>query len=285
MIAEKDFAGRQMRGARELQEDAYAFSDLPGKDGRPEGLLVVVADGMGGHNSGERASEVALEAFVDSFHRTPGPVRERLRKSMAASNTAIAQELERAPELEGMGTTLLAAAVTRDGIHWISVGDSVLYLLRKGELKRLNADHSFRPYLREMIESGELTPEKAAKHPFRNLLRSALLGEEIELTDAPEHPFALEEGDLILAATDGLQTLSDDEIAGVLAGDLRPEAATPAAALLHAVQNAKKSKQDNATVAVILFAKEALSAEAPADREKPDSMTKTIIRKPGTRRS
>jgi len=281
MIAEKDFAGRQMRGARERQEDAYAFSDIPGNDGRTEGLLVVVADGMGGHNSGELASELALEAFVDSFHRGLGPVRERLQKSMTASNAALAKELKRSPELEGMGTTLVAAAIKADGIHWISVGDSVLYLLRNGVLKRLNADHSFRPYLREMIQTGELTPEKAAKHPFRNLLRSALLGEEIELTDSPEHPLPLEEGDMILGATDGLQTLSDEEIARLLARTPRTEAATPAGDLLRAVQDANKPKQDNATVAVILFARDALAAQPASDSEKSESITTTIVKKPG----
>ena len=74
MIAEKDFAGRQTRGSRGHQEDAYAFSDIVATDGsnRVEGLLAVIADGMGGHTSGEQASELALESFIDAFHKAGG---------------------------------------------------------------------------------------------------------------------------------------------------------------------------------------------------------------------
>lgn len=268
-----------MRGARDRQEDSYAFSEIPGSDGSPAGLLVVVADGMGGHNSGEKASELALEAFVENFHGTSGTMFRRLRKSMLAANAAIAAELKHSPGLDGMGTTLVAAAVTREGVHWISVGDSVLYLLRKGELKRLNADHSFRPLLREMIAAGKLTPEKAARHPFRNLLQSALQGGAIELADSPEHPIALEEGDLVLAGTDGLQTLSDDEIARALAGAPFAEAAVPVGELLRAVKAAKKPKQDNATAAVILFSREAITSRQPAGSGPVESSKTTVIKK------
>ena len=280
MIVEIDYAGRQMRGGRERQEDAYAFSDILGHDEKSEGLLVVVADGMGGHTSGETASVLAMEAFVDRFHRETGPIQERLQNSMTASNFALAEKFKRVPELKGMGTTLLAAAVTLHGVHWISVGDSMLYLLRKGELKRLNADHSFRSFLDIMIQTGELTPEKAARHPFRNLLRSALQGDDIELTDSPEHPLGLQEGDLILAATDGLQTIPDAEIEQLLAKAPAGQAAWVAESLLQTVKKCKKPKQDNATVTVIRFATKSLSAKTAS----PTRRSKTVVRKPGKRR-
>jgi len=273
MIVEKDFAGRQMRGGREQQEDAYAFSDIVGKHGRKEGLLVVVADGMGGHTSGEKASKLAVKAFLNQFRHESGTLRERLQSSMTASNAALATEFKRKPELEGMGTTLLAATITAAGIHWISVGDSLLYLLRRGTLKRLNADHSFRTFLHAMIETGELTPEQAAVHPFRNLLHSALLGDEIELTDAPEDPLELQEGDLILAASDGLQTLTDDEITRVLTSVPHKKVGTPADALLQAVKKCKHPRQDNTTVAVIR-----VSRKAPGKPRRPARHTKKPTR-------
>src|SRR4029077_19092462 len=123
VIAEKDFAGRQSRGARELQEDAYAFSEIIGADGKNEGILVVVADGMGGHSAGELASELALKNFIAAFHETTGKIDKRLGKAVQAANEAIAAELQRDPKCEGMGTTLVAACVTPAGIEWISVGD------------------------------------------------------------------------------------------------------------------------------------------------------------------
>ena len=218
---------------------------------------MVIADGMGGHVSGEKASKLAIKAFVRQFHRESGPVPGRLQSSMTASNNALAAEFKRKPELEGMGTTLLAVAVMTEGLHWISVGDSMLYLLRKGALRRLNADHSFRPFLQAMVENGEITPEKAAVHPFRNLLRSALLGDEIELTDLSEQPVPLRGGDLILAATDGLQTLSDTDIARTLTHVPGRNATDFSDALLQAVKDRKMPRQDNTTVAVVRFSPKA----------------------------
>src|SRR5476651_2642240 len=107
MIAEIDFAGRQTRGKRTQQEDAYAFSDIPGTGDPMEGLFVVVADGMGGHTSGDHASELALDNFVDAFHLAEGTLKERFRLALRTANDAIAQEMKNFPDLEGMGTTLL----------------------------------------------------------------------------------------------------------------------------------------------------------------------------------
>src|SRR4051794_29491952 len=101
MIAEKDFAGRQCLGSRRGQEDAYAFSELP----NGEGIVVVVADGMGGHSAGEFASEMALKNFVAAFHNAQGQVASRLEEALRGANQAIAAEFERDPRYEGMGTT------------------------------------------------------------------------------------------------------------------------------------------------------------------------------------
>lgn len=251
MTRHTDFACRMMRGERERQEDASLFSKIHGKNGNSTGLLVLVADGMGGHTAGERASKLAIKTFVKQFKSGGKTLRNRLNQSMTAANDALARESGRNPELDGMGTTLLAVAVMGNRIQWISVGDSMLYLLRDGALKRLNDDHSFRPFLREMVENGELSEEKAAIHPFRNLLRSALSGTKIELTDSPERPLDLRDGDLIIAATDGLQTLPDEEITSVLNVVANRNARTQAEALLRAVRKRKNKKQDNTTVAIV----------------------------------
>ena len=138
---------------------------------------MVIADGMGGHTSGEQASEMALENFVEAFHRAEGPAGSRFQGAVTAANDAIASALKDAPELEGMGTTFVAAAITPQGIEWISVGDSPLFLWRAGELMRLNADHSFRPMLHDMVESNEIKPVNIAQSiRLKNLLRAALPG-------------------------------------------------------------------------------------------------------------
>lgn len=260
MIAEKDFAGRQTVGRRKRQEDTYAFSDVSGAGESGEGLFVVVADGMGGHTSGEQASELALENFVDAFHLAEGATGARFKSALLAANEAITRELKESPSLAGMGTTILAAAVTPGGLEWLSVGDSPLYLWRAGELARLNADHSFRPMLDEMVVSGELKHADALKHPLKNLLRAALTGRRIDMIDQPPEPVQLREGDIVLVATDGIQTLRDDEIAAVVSKLAHAEASVIAAALLQAVLDADYVKQDNATVAIIKAAEAGFAA-------------------------
>jgi serine/threonine protein phosphatase PrpC len=251
MIAERECAGRQCLGKRAAQEDAYAFSEIACGDGAT-GLLVVVADGMGGHAAGDLASDLAVRKFVAAFHRPGETVAERLATACEVANAAIAAAIEDDPDrCEGMGTTLVAAAFTPAGIEWISVGDSLLWLWRDGSLRRLNADHSFRPVLREMIERGELTEEQAAKSALRNRLRAALIGGEIALLDASPAAHPLQAGDVVLIASDGLMTLPERAIADLLGASTDAGAEEIATRLLRAVLDADKPKQDNATVAVV----------------------------------
>ena len=252
LTPERDFAGRQCLGKRSEQEDAYAFSEIPGTGDAPGGLLIVLADGMGGHSAGHEASDLAVRAFVSAFHRKVSALPARLAAALHSANTAISEAIKASPEsLEGMGTTLVAVAITPAGLAWISVGDSPLYLRRGGQLQRINDDHSFRPILIEMVEKGEITQEQATHSSLRNRLRAALTGEEIALVSASAKPLVLIEGDLILAASDGLQTLNDEAIAKIIeeAGDA--DAAQTATQLLEAVLGAARPKQDNATVAIL----------------------------------
>ena len=252
MIAEKDFAGRQSVGKRAGQEDTYAFSEIPGRPGAATGLLLLVADGMGGHSAGQRASELAVRTFVRAFHGGGETLHDRFTGALDAANDALAAAIEADPDyLEGMGTTLLAVAATPLGLEWISVGDSPLYLLRRGTLSRLNADHSFRPVLHEMVGKGEITEEQAATSSLRNRLRAALVGGEIALVDLSPTPLPLIEGDIVLAGSDGLQTLSDGAIAQVLQQNVEKEASPLAMLVVQAVLDAQQPRQDNTTAAIL----------------------------------
>jgi protein phosphatase len=252
MNAERHFAGRQCVGKRAHQEDAYAFSECDGVDGAPKCLLAVVADGMGGHAAGSEASDLAVRKFVAAFHRPGASIAARLADALDVANASIAEAIEADPDRrEGMGTTLVAASVSPAGLEWISIGDSPLWLWHDGKLQRMNADHSFRPLLQELVARGELTPEQAATSALRNRLRAALIGGEMPLVDASSAPHPLAPGDVVLATSDGLQTLPDDAIAKVLSANAVGDAAEIATQLLHAVLAVEKPKQDNATVALI----------------------------------
>jgi serine/threonine protein phosphatase PrpC len=152
----------QIQGARERQEDAVTYRSFD--DG--ESLLLVLADGMGGHQGGEIASRTSVDAFVSAFFTEWSHVKTsfRLFGSLNRANKDLEVIGKKNAELEGMGSTLLAAVLSRDGISWISVGDSLLLRVRAGKVKRLNEDHSMVPLLEEAVKKGKLTSEEAATH-------------------------------------------------------------------------------------------------------------------------
>lgn len=240
LVAEVDFAGRQSVGMRANQQDAYGVVPPEDMDGG-RSLLAIVADGMGGHAAGEIASETALQALVDGFFNDAvSDDGSRLWAGLELANERIREVVAKRPTLRGMGTTVIAALFRDDTIRWISVGDSPLYLLRDGVLRRLNKLHVDFP---EGVEE----PVVAAQHVA---LASAIIGERLfEVDDA--NPFPLVGGDLLILASDGLNTLSEDELLSCLRSEPSATAATRADALLRAVESHHLPRQDNTTVIVV----------------------------------
>lgn len=240
-------SGKQSLGEREAQEDAFRIVRQSEQDPNSD-ILLLVADGMGGHVGGEIASNLALEEFERHFStvsQNPKP-RLRLKESLLAANAAIAARIKSDTRLAGMGCTLLGALKLGNRLIWVSVGDSVLFMLRGKRLIRLNADHSLYGELMDMVSQGKLTQAEADANPRRNALRSAVMGEPISLIDL--NATTLEPGDLILLATDGLETLSDKQIQKILMADPKADMRGLTSDLLNAVEARAKPKQDNSTV-------------------------------------
>ncbi len=255
-VREQDFAVRQHQGTRENQEDSYSLAEttLPG-DAPASRLLLVVGDGLGGHAGGSVASYLAVNAFLRSFEGRSGKVPDRLRGALDTANETLGLVSARMPAVApSMGTTLLALLVGRDRVQWISVGDSPLFLFRDGKLSRLNADHSFAPELESRVREGSLTEEEAERHPGRHRLQSALLGSPIALVDLPANPHALEPGDVLIAASDGILTLAMRAIERILTYGRDSSAGKLADALIFAVRQANHPRQDNTTVALVKIA-------------------------------
>lgn len=241
-------------GARERQEDCLVADFAIGA---PIGMAVL-ADGMGGHHGGEVASALIvsdvfsnLKKWQGPLAKKPGKLPERLRETVHSANETLLQTMRSKPDLRGMGATLVACAVVSGSLYWVSVGDSLLYLYRDGNLKRLNQDHSMAPRIDAMVAAGQLDAEEGANHPDRNSLTSAITGKDIPHVDCPNVPYAIDEDDVIIMASDGLDTLSTDEIVGVIEQHRQASGAQLAEDLIKAVEGREKPKQDNTSIAVL----------------------------------
>jgi serine/threonine protein phosphatase PrpC len=234
------------QGNRARQEDDYGVFELP-----PEleagDLLLVLADGMGGEQAGARASALAVRSFVEAYDTVPvATIPERLEQTLVCVNDRMALDVSSDPHgLGGMGCTLLAVVLTEEGLYWLSVGDSPLWLWRQGRLHRLNQDHAYRSILIQQVSQGQISAAEAACHPDRNALMSAVTGTELELVDLPRQAYPLLDDDQILLASDGILTLEETDIAAILSR--ASSEGQPIQQLLAAVEERQLAHQDNVT--------------------------------------
>lgn len=266
------------QGARRYQEDTALFWAEPGASSAPDEIgadllplgdgevLAVLGDGMGGHVGGATASRLAAEAFLAAFVRSDAGASDRLLSALESANRALADKVAARPMFNGMGTTLIGAFVSDAALSWVSVGDSALFLWRRGELARLNEDHSMAPEIDKLVSAGKMSVEAAANDPRRHYLRAAVTGDEIEMIDLAMKPLELAAGDVVLLASDGIHTLDDTAIAAIVAQSVADGPARVAEALVHAVDAAGLRHQDNTTV-VAIAVKEAVAEAATATSE------------------
>ncbi|HHX14384.1 MAG TPA: Stp1/IreP family PP2C-type Ser/Thr phosphatase [Clostridiales bacterium] len=203
---------------RELNEDAFLLL--------PEWQIYAVADGVGGHNAGERASQMAtdeIKAFVASNPPTDigstSKRRQYLIDCVEFINQSIYQDACSGGDKQGMATTLVLLLIVGRTAGIINVGDSRAYCLSKGKLFQLTEDHT---YVNELVRQGSITPAEARHHPSRNLITQALGCRHDFVPDYYERK--LFPGDRLLLCTDGLYNeLDDQEIKLQLAGIRHPE--------------------------------------------------------------
>jgi serine/threonine protein phosphatase PrpC len=190
-----------------------------------EGLFLI-ADGMGGHVSGETASQLAIDCIKDFVIRSRSqkgewptmpqkdltPEQRRLLAAVTLANRRITGLSSNPAVIRRMGTTLVGALMEGEHLAIVNIGDSRVYRIRAGQIAQITADHSF---VGEQQKSGLITRQEARAHPQRNLLTSALgLGEN------PQMDFYLSDispGDLYLLCSDGLHAaLGDEEILAII---------------------------------------------------------------------
>ena len=243
------FAAAQLLGSRKEQEDDFGLLD--GRDLGIDGLehtLLVLADGMGGHTSGGLASQLATESVVNKYQELSGLTSERLHSCVFAANDAIGKIIAAEPVHTGMGCTLVIALISKRGLEWASVGDSPMWLYHRGNLRRLNADHSMAPVFKDMVDSGSMESQQAETDPNRNALRSAIFGEKVNLVDLSSQPVPIRQDDLLVLASDGLETLSITDMRDIIRSRESEPLQMICDALIKAVDDERKPNQDNTTV-------------------------------------
>jgi len=194
---------------RELNEDSgtYIQPDDP-ELLRSKGLLIVVADGMGGHSAGEVASRLAVDVVTRAYYEDGSDARSALEKAFHEANREIHKAAENDASKNGMGTTCTALVLQNGTAISAHVGDSRLYLVREGSIYLMTEDHSA---VMEMVKAGLITLEQARHHPEKNVILRAMGSHpEVEVTTWQE-PFPVKAGDRFLLCSDGLYDLVEDE--------------------------------------------------------------------------
>ncbi len=205
--------------------------------------LFVVADGMGGHQGGEVAANLAVRTVANADRESRAQLRDAIVEANQVVHTAAVEQ----PELHGMGTTLTALAVSQEAESHqfviLNVGDSRIYRHRDGQLEQLTEDHS---YVAELMRRGEIDEQAAAVHPYRNMLTRAIgVHAEVDVDEWLLQPVA---GDRFMLCSDGLTNeLNDTEIAEQLA--LSEDPSTTAKALVGLAN--ERGGRDNSTVLIV----------------------------------
>lgn len=223
---------------REMNEDHWAHQTLP------SGELVMVADGMGGHRTGEVASSLATEALLLGMQELPGTPPEALPRAMQRSNFAVYQQSARRAESRGMGTTMTAVLIDGNAAVIGHVGDSRAYLVRGDTITQLTRDHS---WVAEKVRQGLITEAEARDHKWRNVITNAL-GSRPQLR-LDLFGVDLRDGDLLLLCSDGLSNmLTDEEMLGLI----RAESSTPLELLSQKLVDAANEAGGPDNISVVL---------------------------------
>jgi protein phosphatase len=238
---------------RKTNEDAFvADLDLS---------LFCVADGMGGHDAGEVAAALAIEAITAFIRRSARDTDfswpygidrnlsyggNRLRTALHLANRKVFRTAENSIDYNGMGTTIVGALIDGSRMSVAHVGDSRLYLVRRGRIQQLTADDSWAATI--LAQDPRMTAADIARHPMRNMLTSVIGARDHVEVHLSEHD--LEPGDVVLLSSDGLHGAVDDTTLAQIATNQR-DAQSAAREMVDAALDA--GGRDNITALVIRF--------------------------------
>ena len=192
---------------RSQNQDAYQMVQLDRGT-----VLCVVCDGMGGAKSGNVASSLAVDVFVEEIRRTwtsnmdDEKIDRMLEAAVKLTNFTVFDQAQQFEEFNGMGTTLVAALIRNKSATVVNVGDSRAYSVTRNGIRQLTVDHSL---VQMMVQRGELTPEQAKTYPGKNFITRAIGTESVVECDL--FHLNVERGDAIFLCSDGLTNIVDEQ--------------------------------------------------------------------------
>ena len=192
---------------RKQNQDSYQIEELDRNT-----LLCVVCDGMGGAKSGNIASSLAMDVFVEEVRRswTPAMTQDKVDQMLLGAaklaNFTVYDQAQQFPEFEGMGTTLVALLIKGKKATIANVGDSRCYGLSRRGIRQITVDHSL---VQMMVDRGDLSPEMAKTYPGKNFITRAIGTEPTVMCDIFHQNIA--RGDFFLLCSDGLSNMMDDQ--------------------------------------------------------------------------
>ncbi len=202
------FAKTDVGKVRENNQDYYDVSAID-----DETKLYILADGMGGYNGGEVASKLATESAKEYIHKNfeknnkgRDEILQLVKDAALYANRVVFEKSNKEKDLEGMGTTLEICLIYNNKAYIGHIGDSRIYRIRKGVMRKLTKDHS---YVQKLVEDGTITREEANTHPKKNMLIKALGC--MPYVEPDIRGRNLEENDILIMCSDGLTNMISEE--------------------------------------------------------------------------
>ncbi len=202
-------------GSREYQQDRLEYRL------REDEFLGAVCDGMGGMSEGERASQLAIELFMEQFENMPSPILDVpafLYQAAKKMDLAVANLEDETGKPIQSGTTIVAVYICRGKLYYMSVGDSKIYVVRNKKMVSITREHNYKLVLDQSLRENAISKEEYDEEIKRGEALISYLGMgNIKLIDVNQNPFILQEGDIVLLCSDGLyKSFSDREIQDIL---------------------------------------------------------------------
>lgn len=233
-------------GRRKYQQDCLGVTDIVG------GVLAVVADGMGGLADGDKVSQkIVMTALSDAEKINPAGCENPLYALAAHANSEVNRMIGVNRQYQS-GSTMLAVAADQEGFHWLSIGDSRIYLYRGGMLLQINREHIYEAELLCEAVNGEISFAEVKNNSQRKGLTSFIGMGELKHIDGSMRKCPVQKGDMVLLMSDGVfNTISDTEIETILANAGNAKAAETV--LEQKVLEKQNPKQDNFTAVILEF--------------------------------